>query len=421
MSLAARGALIEIYEAALACSVPSTVVPAHLARRGAVLRIGDRSIPLPEQGVYLLALGKAAVPMITAAEAVLGDCVRAGIAVTKESVGRQPGATVYSGSHPVPDERSLVAGEALLAFAREVPAGAIAACLISGGGSALAEALRPGVSLEQLRDITAQLLRAGASIHELNAVRARLSAFKAGGLLEALGQAHVFNLIISDVLGDDLATIASGPSVPPKVGLSAEDVLTRYGVAFQLPEATERVLAEPYTKVIANISTALDGAAEAARRLGYQPLVLARALEGEAREVAGTLATIAVDTARGRNDLSTPLCLLAGGETTVTVRGDGRGGRNTEAALAAALRIEGVPNLAIACLATDGDDGVTGVAGGIVDGATIQPNNRNAARRALDTNDSFTFLERVGAAWGRGPTGTNVNDLFIALVDAVEG
>jgi glycerate-2-kinase len=141
-------------------------------------------------------------------------------------------------------------------------------------------------------------------------------------------------------------------------------------------------------------------------------------LEGEARDVVGTLAGIAAEAARAHSDPRPPLCLLAGGETTVTVRGHGRGGRNTEGALAAALRIEGLPYVTIGCLATDGDDGVTGAAGGIVDGATIQPDNRNAARRALDANDSFTFLNGAGAAWGQGPSGTNVNDLFIALIDS---
>jgi hydroxypyruvate reductase len=273
------------------------------------------------------------------------------------------------------------------------------------------------VTLAHLRDITTTLLRGGATIHELNAVRARLSTFKAGGLLAALGHSNVHNLIISDVLGDNLETIASGPTVPPRVELSAEDVLARYGVAAPLPDVAAVNLDEPHTTIIANVSTALDGAADAAQSLGYQPFVLARGIEGEARDVAGTLAEIVADTARGRTDFKRPVCLLAGGETTVTVRGDGRGSCNTESALAAALRIEGLSSPAIGCLATDGDDGLTGAAGGIVDGATIVAANRNAARLALDANDSFTFLERVGAAWGLGPTGTNVNDLFIALVD----
>jgi glycerate-2-kinase len=418
MSAGRRQAIIDIYQRALAQVAPEAIVPAQLERRGPELRIGERVQPLPALGVYMLALGKAAVPMISAAESALGDCVQGGIAVTKDAEPELPAATVLLGSHPVPDERSLAAGEAMLAFARRIPPGAIAICLISGGGSALAEALRPGVTLAQMRDITSELLRAGASIHELNAVRSRLSAFKAGGLLAALSQAQVFNLIISDVLGDDPATIASGPTIPPRVGLRAEDVLARYGVTAQLPPPVDLELPEPHTHIIANISTALDGAADASSRMGYQPLILARALEGEARDVVGTLAGIAAEAARAHSDPRPPLCLLAGGETTVTVRGHGRGGRNTEGALAAALRIEGLPYVAIGCLATDGDDGVTGAAGGIVDGATIQPDNRNAARRALDANDSFTFLNGAGAAWGQGPSGTNVNDLFIALIDS---
>jgi glycerate 2-kinase len=307
----------------------------------------------------------------------------------------------------------------VLDFARRVPDGALTLCLISGGGSALVEALRKSVTLEELQRVTDQLLRAGASIQELNAVRSRLSAFKAGGLLAALSQATVVNLIVSDVLGDDLSAIASGPTSVPNHAIDAEDVLQRYNVRCKLPAPQpHHALSQPRTLVVANVSLAIDSAASAAAAVGYRPIVLTRSLDGEAREVGRALASIVADTAAGRTSFKRPVALIAGGETVVTVRGDGKGGRNSECALAAALRLEGVEHVAIGCLATDGDDANTGSAGAIVGGATINAGNRVAAQQALANNDSWTFLRGAGATLDTGPTGTNVNDLVIALVSA---
>jgi glycerate 2-kinase len=320
------------------------------------------------------------------------------------------------GAHPVPDERSLAAGEAVLQFAASMPAGALVLCLISGGGSALVESLRDGVDLARLRALTSGLLHAGASIHEMNVVRSRLSRIKAGGLLASLSHTRVHNLIVSDVLGDDLRTIASGPTVPP-IPADADEVLHRFGISGSIPGVVEAgTLAMPPTTVIANLSIALDTAASAAARLGYEPIVLTRSLDGEAREVGRTIAAMLADGAAGNATFGSETCLLLGGETTVTVRGHGVGGRNTEAALAAAIRLAGVSGVAVGCLATDGDDGATGAAGGIVDGTTVSDDRLRDARRALAENDSFTFLRERGADLVTGPTGTNVNDLVIGLI-----
>jgi glycerate 2-kinase len=408
-----------IYSRAIERVRADGAVKAALRRESGRMIVADTAYAIPEQGVYLIALGKAAVAMSGGAVEQLGNVVRAGVAVTKAEDGRETAdITVLRGSHPVPDERSLAAGGSVAAFARQIPAGALVVCLISGGGSALVEALRAGVTLDNLRSVTSDLLRAGASIQELNAVRSRLSRLKAGGLLSMLAHTTVVNLIVSDVLGDELQAIASGPTVNVRSSLQAEDVLERYGVSATLPteETAADDVSEPATFVIANVSLAMHAAADAARELGYEPILLTRGIDGEAREVGRLFGSIVRD---ARSELSTLVsgsCLIAGGETVVTLRGEGIGGRNTEAALAAALRLSGTPAVALGFLATDGDDGVTGAAGAIVDGDTVRPQDVLAGRAALDANDTFTFLSERVATWVTGPSGTNVNDLVIGLV-----
>lgn len=409
----------DIYRQAISRVLPETVIAdaVNLGHTG-ILEIQGRTFPVNDRPICVIALGKAAVEMTVAVEAILGERLHSGIVITKSwNADRNLRSSVLLGSHPVPDERSLRAGEAAIQFAEAIPQDALVLCLISGGGSALLESLRPGVTLTDLQQTTRALLNAGASIHELNAVRARMSQIKAGGLLARLGHVEVVNLVISDVLGDDLSTIASGPTVPRDQSESAEAILKRYGVDCAIPEvASSLPQAEPATLVLSNLSRAIDGACGAARAHEMEPIVLSRSLTGEARSVAATLAAVVADTRMGLTSLPRPSCILAGGETTVAVRGDGAGGRNTEGALAAALRLRGVDGVAIGFLATDGDDGETNVAGGIVTGDTVTDENLQRALQALERNDSFTFLEDVGAAWGIGATGTNVNDLVIGVI-----
>ena len=409
----------DIYRRAVERVLPETVISRGVRlQRDNRLEIDRWKFDISDRPVHVIAVGKAAGEMAVAVELILNERLTDGIVVTK-SLGNnlKLRSRVLLGSHPVPDERSLEAGDAVLRFARDIPVGSLVLCLISGGGSALLEVLRPGVRLEDLQQTTRALLNAGASIHELNAVRARMSEVKAGGLLAQLGHVEVVNLIISDVLGDGLATIASGPTVPRAMTEPAEDILRRYGIDRSLPEDDgNQPSTDPRTLILSNLSMAIDAACEAAREHGFEPAVLSRSLAGEARHVATTLAGIVADTGAGTTTFPRKSCIIAGGETTVTVRGDGTGGRNTECALAAALRLQGVDDVAMGCLATDGDDAETNVAGGIVTGATITNENVQEARHALDRNDTFTFLNSVGAAWGTGPTGTNVNDLVIGIV-----
>jgi hydroxypyruvate reductase len=418
MSADLRAHIQQIFLKAVERVDPRRVVRESIALApGGQLLIPEGVLDLSDRGVYVIAIGKAACAMARGAGDMLGSALVAGISVTKsESCHLDSRIAVMRGSHPVPDARSLEAGKQVVEFARSIPQGSVVLCLISGGGSALVEHLRGDVSLAGLRSVTSALLQCGASIRELNAVRSRLSQIKAGGLLNELRHTTVVNLIVSDVLGDDPRAIASGLTVPSGES-DPEDVLAAYGVPFDLPSAQPEVrLDEPPTHIVANLSTAIDAAVDEARRLGYPAFVLGRSLDGEAREAGRLLAGIVADAAWSKTSWSRPVCLLAGGELVVTVHGDGQGGRNTEAALGAALRLRSTPGAAIGFLATDGDDGATAAAGAIVEGSTIGDSDVARAREALANNDSFTFLAQRGASWSPGPTGTNVNDLVIALV-----
>ena len=417
----ARAQIEQIYQAAIASVDPRTCVSSALsatADEGSLV-VDDVRIEVSEEGVYLIAIGKAGESMARGAVDALGHHIRRGVVVTKTPVRELiEGFGYYVGAHPVPDERSLESGGAVLDFAGRIPDGALVLCLISGGGSALVEALRPGIGLADLQKATSLLLRGGAPIHDLNAVRSRLSRIKGGGLLTALHHTRVVNLIVSDVLGDDLHAIASGPTVEPDLSTPAEDILKRYGVDLDLPDpGATSVRAPVATEIVANLGRAIGAAAAEATSIGLRPLLLADRLTGEAREVGATIAAILAGSRHDLSPFSPGSCLLAGGETTVTVRGNGSGGRNTEAALAAALELRGSTGLTVGFLATDGDDGTSDAAGAIVDSATISQDETGPARRALDDNDSVGFLSGTGAVWRPGATGTNVNDLVIGIVE----
>jgi hydroxypyruvate reductase len=418
---AARERIEHIYRDAVAAVDPRTAVRDALAAEWPNQRsvFDTESAGSIDCGVYTIAIGKAGIPMTQGAFDALGEQLRAGIIVTKQVGGfDHPAIELLAGSHPVPDQSSLDAGQRVIEFVRAIPADALVVCLISGGGSALVEALAPGVTLDKLQEVTSRLLRAGASIHELNSVRSRLSRLKGGGLLEGLRHTRLINLIVSDVLGDDLEAIASGPSVPASRLLPAERVLAKYSIEIELPPPPERTVnAPPRTRIVANLDTAIAAATLAAQPLGLNPVVLTNRLDGEARIAGALIASILALHDRPFAAFPSGTCLIAGGETTVTVRGSGAGGRNTEAALAAALRLKGTAGVTVGFLATDGDDGVTGAAGAIVDGATIPTAEIERAREALAANDSFGMLSATGAVWSPGATGTNVNDLVIGIVE----
>lgn len=408
--------------------------------RGRRLTAGGTTYPLGRGRLALVAAGKAAATMARAAERVLGGLVDDAIAVAPAGPASYLRRTrLMLAGHPVPDARGAQAAEAVLALARGLGRDDLLLVLLSGGASALLPAPVAGVRLEEKADLTGRLMRAGATIQELNTVRKHLSQIKGGGLARAAAPARVACLVLSDVVGDDLSTIASGPTVPdPTTYADAIDVLRRRGVWDEAPAAVRRHLeaglrgeapetakpghplfARVATRIIGNNAIAVAAAEREALRQGLRARALTTRLEGEAREASRVLVAVLRECVESGRPLAPPLCLLAGGETTVTVRGPGRGGRNQEIAVAAVDPLSGFPaHAVVASIATDGVDGASDAAGGVVDQETA----REAAALGLAppaaflaASDSTSFLGPVGGLIVTGPTGTNVVDLTVLL------
>lgn len=402
---------------------------------GAVVIDGARYPVTASARLVVIAFGKASLGMARGIEDALGDRIDRGVVVTKQGspapVRPLSRFRVVEASHPVPDEASLEAARLILDTVAGLSADDLVLVLISGGGSALIEMPVHGVSIADLAEITNLLLRAGVDIRTLNRVRRRLSLIKGGGLARAAFPARVVNLIISDVLGNPVEVIAGGPTVAlAEDEASPEAVIRRLGIWNALPEPIRFALRGVVPSrsaagvqalqglILADAGTAADGATGAAREIGYAPVVLGTRFEGEAREFGRFWAAIARHARLTGGPFQRPACLIGTGELTVTVRGDGTGGRNTEMALAAALEIADVPGVAIASLATDGEDGVTGAAGGVVTGSSFDLAVRTGLDPAalLANNDSLRFLDATTGLVVTGPTGTNVNDLYLALI-----
>jgi hydroxypyruvate reductase len=385
----------------------------------------------PTTRVLVLGAGKASGAMAAAVEEELGDRVADGFVVVKDgyAVPTRRVRMVEAG-HPVPDARGEGAASAILDRARAASPDDLVVMLISGGGSALMPAPAPPVTLEEKRTVTRLLLAAGATITELNAVRKHLSLLKGGQLARAAAPAHIVTLVLSDVIGDPLDVIASGPTAPDSSTFGdAIAVLRRRGVWEAMPPSVrarleagkhgeieetpkpgDPIFARVSHHVIGNNTLVTDAAVARAAELGYRPTLLTRALEGEARDVARDLV------ARARA-LPPPACLIAGGETTVTVRGSGRGGRCQELALAAGLALEGVDDVVLLAGGTDGTDGPTDAAGGFADGATAARGRRAGIDpgAALEANDANAALGASGDLLVSGPTHTNLLDLYLVL------
>jgi len=396
-------------------------------------------------GVFVVAIGKAAGTMAETVEGLLGPYIRAGVATIPRGAPTPSltKITAVSAGHPFPDEGSLEAGRLALRIAEAASRmGCPLLVLISGGGSALAEVPVPGVSLEDLRVVTDQLLKSGATIQEINAVRKHLSLLKGGRLAATAYPSPVLALVLSDVVGDKLDVIASGPTVPdPSTYEEAVEVLQRYNLADSVPrsvlETIERgargemaetpkpgdsALGNTRTILLGSNLTALKAMEVYARNLGLNSIVLTSMLQGEAREAAKFLAAVALEVKRSSTPLAPPAAVICGGETTVKVRGRGRGGRNQEFALSAALLIEGENGIAIAAMGSDGVDGPTDAAGAIVDGFTAKKSRRLGLdpHKFLEENNSYEFFNLVGGHIKTGPTGTNVNDFYLAIITGEE-
>jgi len=438
------GPLLDAYEAALAAVHPSRLLPRLLGPLGGGctgLADGGR---LCGSTVYVAGFGKAARSMAEAVYALLGDAVEAGVVIAPRGMGGRVGPVeVLEGDHPVPGGATLRSSLRLLEFLREAPRDALLLVLVSGGGSALFEAPAPGLELEDIAEATRLLMEAGADIYELNAVRKHLSAVKGGQLLRHTAARPVLGLYMSDVPGDRLDTIASGPTVPdPTTYHDAYTALRVHGVWEKAPpRVRERILAglrgeapetpKPGDPVFQGVENTLAGrnrdalmaAAEALRARGYRPLVLTDTLRGEARETAKAMASILESIARGPLASAGYTALVAGGETTVTVRGGGRGGRSQELCLSLALelhRLRLLGRYAALCAGTDGVDGNSPAAGALVDQDTVPRARRLGLdpRRFLEENDSYGLFERLGQWLDTGGyTGVNVNDILAAIIE----
>lgn len=413
-----RQFLEAMFRAAIAAADPALVVPRFLPQR-------------PRGRTIVVGAGKAAASMALAVERNWpGDL--AGLVVTRYGHGAPcERIEVVEAAHPLPDAAGVAAAGRILDAVSGLTSDDLVLCLISGGGSALLSWPAPGLTLEDKQAVHRALLRSGAPIAEINVVRKHLSAIKGGRLAVAAWPALVVTLVISDVPGDDPAVVASGPTLAdPSTFADARAILSRYGVAppravaeflarasDETPKPGDPRLAGAQTHVIATAQGSLEAAAELARSRGLTPIILGDAIEGEARLVGRRHAGLVCDIRAGRSDFSAPCVLLSGGETTVTVTGQGRGGRNGEYLLSLALALEGAPGVyALAC-DTDGVDGSEENAGAVCHPATLRRARLAGLdpARALERNDSFTVFEKTGDLVVTGPTLTNVND-FRAIV-----
>jgi hydroxypyruvate reductase len=407
---------LAIFQAALAAADPEISTFETLNRLKLSLEKFER--------VYLVAIGKAAVGMAAAVEKFAGKRLTAGMVLTKygHTNRKLRRAKIREAAHPVPDAAGLAASEEMEQLLRTLNARDLLITAISGGSSALLSAPAAGITLEDKQLTTDLLLKSGADISELNAVRKHLSRLKGGQMAALAYPATVIGLLLSDVIGDTIDVIGSGPTAPdPSTFQDARNVLAKYNLIDIVPSSVRVRLetsseetpkpSDPLFKNVRNVITAsnhqaLTAAAAKARALGYRPLILSSRIQGEAKEVARVHAAIL-------RDAPPNSCILSGGETTVTVRGKGRGGRNQELALALAIDIAGVPNVAALCAGTDGSDGPTDAAGAFVTGQTIL--DLAEARQYLAANNSYEFLDPLKALIKTGPTGTNVMDINILL------
>jgi hydroxypyruvate reductase len=449
----------QIMTAALEAVDPAQAIHRHVTREGRWLHVTDRSYDLEGfRRVFIVGGGKAGAPMAAAVAALLGEDLTAGVVNVKlghtlsdwqvtfgshlpirppHSPTLPPGLELVEAGHPVPDGQGLAGAQRIAQLLTGLTEEDLVICLLSGGGSALLPLPAPGITLDDLQALTDGLLRSGATINEFNAVRKHCSQLKGGQLARRSAPATLVCLILSDVVGSPLDTIASGPTVAdPTTFADSYDVLARYGLLDRAPSSVTTRLqrgmsgeiaetpkpGDPCFSRVQNVVVgdnriAAHAALEKAQALGLRAQLLTTYAEGEAREVARVCAALAKEMVDSGLPLAPPACLILGGETTVTVRGEGRGGRNQELALAAALALEGWQGVMVASLATDGTDGPTDAAGAVATGATISQARAAGLDAAayLADNDSYRFFASLGQLIFTGPTNTNVNDLIFVL------
>jgi len=437
----ARETAINALNAALEAADPEAIIKSKVKVKGNTLKIENLSVNLDEfRNIFVVGGGKACGCMAEALEELLGDRIKDGAINVPYACPPYQTRRVrlQHASHPIPDISGVKGTSRILDLVGQAEESDLIICLLSGGGSSLMPKPCSGVSLRDKRRVTEALLKSGGTINEINTVRKHISGFKGGWLAKRAYPATVVNLILSDVVGDPLDAIASGPTVPdPTTFQDAIEILKRHGLWSKVPKSVKKVLLngkkglipetpKPGDKafekvhniVIGNNLTASLAAYNSVQNAGLHALLLSSCLEGQARDVGTMVASIAKEIAASGNPIPKPAGIVAGGETTVTVVGKGKGGRNQEIALGAALKIGGIDGVVVASLSTDGVDGPTDAAGALVDGKTMLRSHWLGLnpREFLLENDSYSFFSRLGDLIFTGVTGTNVGDVSVIVV-----
>lgn len=429
-----------IFRAGLEAVNPVQAIKRHVTLQDDKLIIGDKTYNLADyDGVYVIGTGKASVAMAQAVEELLGERIKTGVVNVKYGHAFPLNKIrVNEAGHPVPDEAGFRGTQEIIQLLKKTEKNDLVIFLISGGGSALLPYPAEGLTLEDMQKVTQCLLDVGACIHEVNAVRKHLSRVKGGRMARLAHPSTLISLILSDVIGDDLDTIASGPTVPDestfadclkilekyqmreKIPASVVEFLEKgaQGKLEETPKAGDSAFQRTQNLVIASNILAVQAAKRKADKLGYNTMILSTFVKGETREVARVHAAVAKEILQTGNPVPRPACVISGGETTVTIRGKGIGGRNQEFVLAAAIDIDGMENVVILSGGTDGTDGPTDVAGAIADGSSVSRAKEKGmdAEHFLRENDSYHFFKPLGDLIITGPTHTNVMDLRLVMV-----
>jgi len=436
----ARTLALDSLESALNAADPKQIIKTKLSLSNSTLHVDGHSLDLRKfKNVYVIGGGKASGSMAEALEHVLNDRIAGGVInVPRGDTNQTRIIKLHEASHPVPDEAGVEGTRLMLQIADKAEKDDLVVCLISGGGSSLMPLPRDEITIEDKRRITDALLKSGATINEINTVRKHISDFKGGWLAKKAYPATVLNLIFSDVMGDPLDFIASGPTVPDSTTFSdATKVLEKYrlwekapasirevlsdgqrGLIPETPKAGDEAFKKVINVIIGNNRLASLATCEYLRSQGLNTLLLTSTMEGEARHVGVMLASVAREVVASGNPLSKPAGVVAGGETTVTVMGKGLGGRNQEMALAASMKLKDIDGVVAASVSTDGIDGPTDAAGALVDGKTLARASKMGVvpEKYLAENDSYHYFAKLGDLVFTGPTGTNVNDVSLIVV-----
>ena len=432
----------EIFKHVLGTLDPEQLVKEKVSILDSTLVVEEREYDLNNyENIYVVGGGKACAPMAKAMEDILGDKIDDGLIVVKYNHGLPlKKIETIEASHPIPDKNGVRGTSNILRLLSKTGEKDLIICLISGGGSALLVQPHKEITLQDIQTTSAELLACGAAIDEINTVRKHLSSIKGGQIAKAAYPSTLITLILSDVVGDPMDIIASGPTVPDESTFEdAYAIIQKYsleekmpnsacgflkrgkmGKIEETPEAGNEIFDNTQNIIVGSNRIALEAAEKRAREMGYNTIILSSLVEGESRDAAKFLAAIAKEVSRTGTPIPKPACIIAGGETTVTIRGKGKGGRNQEFALSAAMEIEGCEGVVILSAGTDGTDGPTDATGAIVDFNTCKDARVKFSRNPeefLNNNDSYNFFKKTGEHIITGPTMTNVMDIMISLVD----